>query len=546
MSELRNHPGAMGLVIGLVLVALVALGAGLAQRGGDVDELSRAELDGLVDIPWPSLDALEEPDREQIEEQRLLLTQSLHSGADRAMLAQTYGRLGQILLTFDLAESAQVAFENTLRLQPDDGVAYYYLGYLHASQQDWQEAAERFAQALALRPEDGVLRVRLAEVYRELGRPEDARPLLMDALDSAEASARARYVLGQLAADAGDDRSAIANYNAALELQPSADRLHALAAEAWRRLEQPDRAATHDRLVGETDIFMEDPLIFSLNRFRKGPTQLLQQGTQLMDLGRHEMAADLFEQASQAAPDNLSAWLNLGAARFLLGDGPAAKDAFERALEIDPQNSKARYNLAILARSAGDEQSAESQLRSVLESDPGNLEARLTLASMLRQQARCAEAIDHYRQYLEIDPASKPARLQLILCLTRTGDRMAALEEAELGYQSDPQSPGFLDALVRLLATDPDPSLRDGARAVELGIELVNRATNVESGEALAMAHAAAGDFERASRLQEQLLERVQQQRPGSDWIDFIEAQQARYAAGELAEQPWPDFVFEE
>ena len=77
----------------------------------------------------------------------------------------------------------------------------------------------------------------------------------------------------------------------------------------------------------------------------------------------------------------------------------------------------------------------------------------------------------------------------------------------EQGQQ--PEAPAGLNGLAWLLATCPDPGVRDGKRAVELAKEACKSALGKKGNEldTLAAAYAETGQFEEAVRQQEMALD---------------------------------------
>ena len=70
----------------------------------------------------------------------------------------------------------------------------------------------------------------------------------------------------------------------------------------------------------------------------------------------------------------------------------------------------------------------------------------------------------------------------------------------------------FTHALARLLAASPDPSLRDGARALELAEQAIAEPT-LQRAETLAMSYAAAGRFDEAVQVQRDLIDQAKSRR---------------------------------
>jgi hypothetical protein len=65
-----------------------------------------------------------------------------------------------------------------------------------------------------------------------------------------------------------------------------------------------------------------------------------------------------------------------------------------------------------------------------------------------------------------------------------------------------PEHPGFVHALVRLLAAAPDDRVRDGRRAMELMRSLPREDRSIEAGEMMAMTLAELNQYEEAATWQ--------------------------------------------
>ncbi len=105
-----------------------------------------------------------------------------------------------------------------------------------------------------------------------------------------------------------------------------------------------------------------------------------------------------------------------------------------------------------------------------------NYFAHASLADLLMRRDRLAEAIAHSEEALRIRPGAADAQNNLGLALLQTGDVQRAAAHLEKALAIDP---GHMNAEVNLawiLATAPDESTRNGARAVQLAEDVALRA----------------------------------------------------------------------
>jgi len=126
-----------------------------------------------------------------------------------------------------------------------------------------------------------------------------------------------------------------------------------------------------------------------------------------------------------------------------------------------------------------------------------NYFAHASLADLLMRRGRVSEAIAHSEEALRIRPGDADAQNNLGLALLQTGDAKRAVAHLEKALQIDP---GHMNAEVNLawvLASSPDDSMRNGAKAVQLAEDVVRRAghPNAIVLRTLAAAYAEIGRF---------------------------------------------------
>jgi tetratricopeptide (TPR) repeat protein len=130
---------------------------------------------------------------------------------------------------------------------------------------------------------------------------------------------------------------------------------------------------------------------------------------------------------------------------------------------------------------------------------------------------------------LELNPADETARLGEAETLVRQERYREARAKLEEGLKALPQSGLLAHGLARLLAACPDVALRDGARALELGLAVWNAQPIPAYAETLALAWAELGRCDEAARWQKTAL--TEAERAGQDPSRF-RATLARYEKG--------------
>jgi protein O-mannosyl-transferase len=138
-----------------------------------------------------------------------------------------------------------------------------------------------------------------------------------------------------------------------------------------------------------------------------------------------------------------------------------------------------------------------------------NYFAHASLADLLMRRGRVDEAIEHSEEALRIRPNDADAQNNLGLALLQRGETKRALTHLEKALAINP---GHMNAEVNLawiLATAPDDSLRNGARAVQFAEDVTRRAghPNAIALRTLAAAYAEVGRFSDAVATAQQAIE---------------------------------------
>jgi len=126
-----------------------------------------------------------------------------------------------------------------------------------------------------------------------------------------------------------------------------------------------------------------------------------------------------------------------------------------------------------------------------------NYFAHASLSDLLMRRGRIKEAIEHSEEALRIRPGDADAQNNLGLAMLQTGETKRAVAHLEQALEINP---GHMNAEVNLawvLATSSDDSVRNGARAVQLAEDVMNRAghPNAIVLRTLAAAYAEVGRF---------------------------------------------------
>ena len=114
------------------------------------------------------------------------------------------------------------------------------------------EAVTQIGEALKLSPGDAALCVQGGGMYLEMGLFDDAERLAREAVRVAPGSADAWHLRGQVSLARGQPDPALADFHRALAIDSSDRGVLLDTAEAYRRLNKPQRALATLAILGET------------------------------------------------------------------------------------------------------------------------------------------------------------------------------------------------------------------------------------------------------------------------------------------------------
>jgi tetratricopeptide (TPR) repeat protein len=463
----------------------------------------------VAPVRFPDLSGLEPAVAEQIGEmQRLLTVQAAEPGADPSKVAAVHGELGQIYLAYGFNDAAADCFRVAALLDPRDGRWPYLLGAAEQAAGRLDDAAAAYAKALDLGPAAAVANVRIGEIRLLQGRIEEAEAALKTALATPALNAAAHSLLGQAALARRDFKAAAEHLETALAAAPEANRLHHPIALAYRGLGDRAKAEEHLARAGQVGLKPTDPLLDALPDLRVGERVSLIRGRVAAQAGRHADAAEEFRRALAARPESVEARVNLGSMQALMGNRPGAIEQFRAALRLDPKNATAHFNLATLLSP----DQALVHIEAALAVRPQDAEARRLRAQLLRDAGRLAEALPEYARAVELAPGDETARLGEAETFVRLGRYPEAKGKLEDGLRQMPESGLLSHALARLLAACPDPSVRDGARSLELALAVWNARPIAAYAETVALALAQLDRCSEAAEWQRKAIEAARQQ----------------------------------
>ena len=372
----------------------------------------------------------------------------------------------------DLKPEAVQCYRRAAALDPEEYRWPYYCA-VALRELGSPEAIEWFERGQARGSNAAPLFVLYGQSLFDAGRLEDASGAFRLALAGDPESSHAHLGLAQIAISKADLEASRAHLLQALEINPRHGEVHGLLAEVYRRLGQPDKAELESRKASHLPKVtpLSDPTYLELVAEGVSSFWYRRRGLAFMRKGLGEAAAHEFEMALRARPD-AEAHDNLGLALQSLGGFAEAAGHHRAALVLRPTYRKALTNLGSALFEMGEVDDAIIYSEKARQLDPSFSDAYLNLGSFHAAAGRRVEAIASFRQ---------------------------GLANADYDFR-------IAGRLAWLLATSPEPALRDGAEAVRLA-ETACEITGYrvpETLDVLATAYASTGQFNEAIEVQRQ------------------------------------------
>ena len=351
------------------------------------------------------------------------------------------------LLNGKLAEAVE-SFAKALRYSPDNSRAQCGLGMAYFGIGKKNEAFDCFRKSLESDPENVTALHELIKASYELERYEAAahhtkrylmyHPLETDFL----------FSLAGLFYKQGSFREAMDTLERLLIVSPEYDGASELMAKAHVELStprpnlhpEPFMSRTRDHIAADTDFknkgrlqkeqgrFEEALKSFTLSRESGDFSVIVDMGDCQANLGKHDDALSLYQDALERIPEDTRALVGLGVVNLLQEKSNKAVMYFNKALKIDPTNSRALSGLGMVRNLQAKPKEAFTFFSKALDSDPENLNVLNDLLKIAYESNLLTEAEPYLRNYLRYHPANNHILFSLTGLLYRVGKNSEALD----------------------------------------------------------------------------------------------------------------------
>jgi tetratricopeptide (TPR) repeat protein len=350
--------------------------------------------------------------------------------------------------------NSQSLWTHVLACAPSNCVAHNCLGIDFFEKGNKEKAIVEYRKALETNPDNAESLVNLGIALFDTGKKKEAIVQYRKALETNPDSAGARASLAVALFADGEKEEAIVQYRKALEIKPDyAEARSNLGLALFDKGEKEEAIAQYRKAV------QIDPLNL------KAEYNL---GNALATEGHLEEAIAHFRKTVEIKPDYAYAHYGLGSALCAKEAWEEAIAQYRAALEIKPDFAEARHGLGKALLRKGDFDGAMACFQKATTLSPDTLERWRDLGGDLLQKGDLEEAIACYRQAIRIDPRSGDAYANLGLAFFQKGESKEAIDSWQQALATKPDLPDVQNNLAWLLATAPDASLRNGAKAVAL------------------------------------------------------------------------------
>jgi protein O-GlcNAc transferase len=325
------------------------------------------------------------------------------------------------------------------------------LGSLYAQRQDWANAEQQFSEAVRLKPDFADAHLHLGFVLASEQKTNAAAEWLQ-ACKLAPADAQIALTAGKALADAGQDDQAASILEQAHRLEPRSTAAAYQLALVLQRVNRIPEAIAMLKTVVEAEPKNGDALInlgmaLSQAHQAKDGVPYLQRAIALepANATAHQDLAAAYLQIDQVddaiaelrtaiklSPDSPQLHYNLGAAYKLQDDAAHAIPELETAEKLDRTAYEPPYVLGLLYMQAGRYAEAASELEASLKLHPQNGDAWSTLGSVYNKLDRLPEAAAALREAARQLPGQADPHLILATVLIKQNQPEEAAAERKI------------------------------------------------------------------------------------------------------------------
>jgi tetratricopeptide (TPR) repeat protein len=326
-----------------------------------------------------------------------LLTRGLQEFPASQALTNALGDL--YILEGDFDQALQVA-DTEVQARPQDIHAQrFYLRMLVAND-NHAKAIPLAHKLLATAPNDADLLCLAGTIERSAGDYSTAREHLERSVAIDAGRPECHYHLGMVFSNLGEYAQGKEELEKALALGETDPDVHFQLAMALRHLGEAEQAKAQLRIYEEGRQ--------SKDNHKLAETKSLE-ASHALTAGDASKAAALYQEASDAQPQDARLAYKLAIALDRTGDLNAERAALKRAVGIDPNLALAQAQLGYVESQLGNTSAAEEHFRQALRVAPEYAQGWVSLATTLAMESRFPEAQEAVATALKLEPNNTKA-----------------------------------------------------------------------------------------------------------------------------------------
>jgi tetratricopeptide (TPR) repeat protein len=244
---------------------------------------------------------------------------------------------GNQLLVKDQTKAAKDLFDEALKYNPNNAVAFYGLAEVYSEQDADSEAIANYERALQFDKDLTEIYVPLGILYYQAGNIAKADELLTKAIAVEPGSAETQFFLGLVRYAQNNNTAALSALNKATAAKPIYPEAYYYTGETLDRMSKyQEAAAAYQKALDQKPNYFEAALDL---------------GSEYYKLEQWQKAVDAYEKAIKLRNNNIQAYINLGDAYRQVGNFEKAEanyglaaSFFEREAAFDKMVAADTYN----------------------------------------------------------------------------------------------------------------------------------------------------------------------------------------------------------
>ena len=349
--------------------------------------------------------------------------------------AIAHANLGAAYLKAGDGKAAVGELERAANLDPRNGVTQSNLGQALIMTKQPRAAAKAFAAAAAISPEDGELVYNRSLALFESGSAREAAALL-EGMPEAEKTDQVYELAGDAEERTGDYGKALANFQTAVQRNPSDANVYALTAELLRHWTWPEAIEVAK---------------FGTSRYPESTHFKMAEGIAYYGKSDYKSAVEVFSGLLSRAPDDAAVADLLGRSCSQLADGvDAGCDGMYEFAQRHPGNAVTTTYAAVAIlhepKERQDLPKAASLLERAVAADPKYAEAYYQMGVLEQARLQWAKSAAALERSIALRPESPEAHYRLSRAYSHLGRRDEAQAEIALNRTYSEQAKTHLDA----------------------------------------------------------------------------------------------------